>query len=429
MRLSDLFKMAFRNLSRRKLRIILTLTGVLIGTTSIIVMLSIGLGLDQMIRGGIEEMGSVNTIEVSAGYDYSSSGNSKAKKIKDEDLETLRNMEYVDAVMPYLRVNGMTITAGKYSGYSTVYAVDPNDLEAFGYRLDKGRSLTSEDKFQILIGAGINDAFYDAKNYDPQNKVTMEQLINEGLKATFSQYANEGQKARPINLEVVGMLKKSSMDIDRSIYINLEYYQKYKERMDKKYIKNQNNGRKPDKGYESVKVLVKDIDQIEGVRKKIEEMGFSAYSLTQFLNEAKKQMAMVQAVLGGMGGISLLVAAIGITNTMIMSIYERTKEIGVMKVIGASLKDIKRIFLVEAAMIGLLGGALGILFSYLISTVINIVARGFMSEMGQSGSVSVIPLWLVGVAMLFSALVGVVSGYLPAKRAMKLSALEAIRTN
>ena len=129
-------------------------------------------------------------------------------------------------------------------------------------------------------------------------------------------------------------------------------------------------------------------------------------------------------VLAGIGGISLIVAAIGIANTMVMSTYERTREIGVMKVIGASVADIRNLFLVEAAAIGLIGGFFGILLSYLISHLLNSTLGA--QEFGEA--VSIIPYWVAVMALFFSALIGVLSGYLPAIRATKLSAIEAIRT-
>ena len=115
---------------------------------------------------------------------------------------------------------------------------------------------------------------------------------------------------------------------------------------------------------------------------------------------------------------------------MVMSIYERTKEIGVMKVIGASLKDIKRLFLFESALIGLLGGVLGVALSLLLSFIANKFGGSFLSNMGipPGSKISIIPLWLIFSSMGFSAVIGVVSGYFPARRAMNLSALEAIRS-
>lgn len=155
-------------------------------------------------------------------------------------------------------------------------------------------------------------------------------------------------------------------------------------------------------------------------------MGYSAYSLADARNEMKKTLAVVQAILGAIGAISLLVASLGITNTMYMSIYERTREIGIFKVLGCYLKDIRGMFLLEAALIGFFGGTIGIGFSYGISAIINTVAVGVMPEMGDS-SISVIPLWLALAAVGVAVLVGLIAGYFPSKRAMKLSALDAIK--
>ena len=133
-------------------------------------------------------------------------------------------------------------------------------------------------------------------------------------------------------------------------------------------------------------------------------------------------------LLGGIGAVSLLVAAIGIANTMMMSIYERTKEIGVMKVLGCSLRNIREMFLLEAAFIGLLGGIAGNILSFVMSAAINVIvgSSGAMS-MGTDSTISYIPWWLVLMSMVFAVLVGVLAGYFPAKRAMKLSPLAAIR--
>jgi ABC-type antimicrobial peptide transport system permease subunit len=141
-----------------------------------------------------------------------------------------------------------------------------------------------------------------------------------------------------------------------------------------------------------------------------------------------------QNFLSIIGAVSLFVAAIGIANTMIMAIYERTREIGVMKVIGASLRDIKWLFLIESALIGLIGGMLGVGLSYLLSHALNTWDIAVFQQMfaymdeQESSIVSVITPWLSGLALGFAAMVGLVSGYCPARRAMRLSALTAIRT-
>jgi ABC-type antimicrobial peptide transport system permease subunit len=174
------------------------------------------------------------------------------------------------------------------------------------------------------------------------------------------------------------------------------------------------------------------MNNVQNVQEQIKQMGYGAYSLTDVLEGMQKQSATMQAVLGGIGAISLFVAAIGITNTMVMSIYERTREIGVMKVLGCMLGDIRNLFLIEAAIIGFFGGLLGLGFSYGASALLNRFAGGLFGGgyygPSEDNIVSLIPAWLALLALGFATLVGIISGFMPARRAMKLSALEAIKT-
>lgn len=150
--------------------------------------------------------------------------------------------------------------------------------------------------------------------------------------------------------------------------------------------------------------------------------------MTDWLDSMKQDMLVTQAIFGGIGAVSLLVAAIGISNTMVMSIQERTKEIGIMKVIGASIKDIRSLFLLEAAAIGLLGGIVGLILSYGASFLLNNLLGGLMGGMGMGETkISIIPAYLAIAALVFTSLIGVISGYFPARKAMKISALDAMR--
>ena len=159
--------------------------------------------------------------------------------------------------------------------------------------------------------------------------------------------------------------------------------------------------------------------------KSIQDMGFSASSNKDLIDSAQKSLQIVELVLGGIGMVAFLVAAIGIANTMMMSTYERTKEIGVMKVLGCDMRDIQKLFLAEAGFIGLIGGLVGLVMTYGISIVLN----HFTANMdGINGNISVIPWWLALAAVAFSTLMGMIAGYFPARRAMKLSPLAAIHT-
>ena len=199
------------------------------------------------------------------------------------------------------------------------------------------------------------------------------------------------------------------------------------------------SGRKPEwkKGYSGAMVKVKDMNQVAEVETEIKRMGFRTSSMEIIRKPMEREARQKQMMLGGLGAISLFVAALGITNTMIMSISERTREIGVMKSLGCFVRDIRRIFLLEAGCIGLLGGVTGTVFSYAVSFVMNMTSEGMSSSSmagameadmaGLPSRLSVIPWWLSLFAVLFSIAVGVGAGYYPAGKAVKISALEAIK--
>ena len=172
--------------------------------------------------------------------------------------------------------------------------------------------------------------------------------------------------------------------------------------------------------YNQVLVKCSDISDVKAVKTEIENMGYGTYSAQDAVEMAEEQTARIQYLLGAIGGVSLLVAAIGIINTMMMSIYERTKEIGIIKVLGCRMSNIAGMFLAESAFIGLFGGALGLGVSYGLGLVLNAL-------LASSGLTSVIPLYLAVGAVAFSVLVGLLSGLYPAIRAMRLSPLAAIR--
>jgi ABC-type antimicrobial peptide transport system permease subunit len=258
--------------------------------------------------------------------------------------------------------------------------------------------------------------------------------MNTNIKMILNEeYGGEG-RPRGRKLNVVGILAESNGEYNWNAYMDIDQLTKIQEEVARRNKNSETNDRRrhddDENKYESVKVKVDDMKNVKEVQDQIKALGLEAWSLTDILENMKQTSAGIQAVLGGIGAVSLFVAALGITNTMIMSIYERTREIGVMKVLGAELKDIKRLFLFEAGLIGLLGGLVGIVLSIGISKLINNIGFNFMNGgYGDASSISVIPLWLIGLSLVFSILVGVLSGYYPARRAMRLSALEAIRTD
>lgn len=430
----DLIIMGVQNLWRRKLRTFLTVLGVIIGTSSIVVMLSLGFGMNKSMEDMISSMGSLTTINVRKPWDQQPG--KKTPALDDKAVQSFKKLKNVAAVSPSLETY-VLIKTGKYEANLSVKGIDPNVMEEFGFKIDQGRLLNSKDDMSIVFGANGKDMFNDPKARGQYREPKID-LMKDRMTLSFGEGGfgggmggmpgiPSGPKAKEYKIKTVGILQSAGFDKDYASFMTLDSVKKLIKEKEKSEG-NKNN--KKEKGYEVIDVKVNDMNNVQSVQEVIKDMGYEAYSLNDELESFKQQSKISQAILGGIGAISLLVAAIGITNTMIMSIYERTKEIGVMKVIGASLKDIKRLFLFESALIGFLGGMLGVVLSYLLSYGLNTIAQSFLGGGMDGGitTISVIPAWLAVAAMFFSALIGIASGYFPAKRAMNLSALEAIRT-
>lgn len=439
----DLVRMGIKNLWRRKLRTFLTVLGVIIGTSSIVVMLSLGFGLSQAFEDQISQWGSLTTINVYKKWQDPSMPKNKIVNLDDTAVATIKALPNVEAVSPVLETYGV-IKTGKYIANVPIKGIVPEAMEAFGFEAAEGRLLNDKDELTIVFGGGMQRNFYD-----PKSRVWREpkvDLMKDKFTFTFDQdmgfyrggmgymSQNSGGNQKPnykeYKLKVAGVLTEDNWETNYGVYMPLHEVQKLIKEKEKAENQKPQPGRQKETGYERVNVKVNDMKNVQAVQNAIKDMGHEAWSLNDQLESMKQTAGTIQMVLGGIGAVSLLVAAIGITNTMVMSIYERTKEIGVMKVIGASLRDIKRLFLFESALIGVLGGIFGVGLSYVLSFFVNKFSDSFGNFFGTGGEskISIIPIWLIFAAMAFSALIGIVSGYYPARRAMNLSALEAIRT-
>ena len=419
----DLVTMGFSNLKRRKARTFLTVFGVVIGAASIIVMLSLGIGMNRNFIKNMETMGSLNVIEVSPKYEQESS--SDKTLLDDNAIENIKNIKNVDAVMPMLS-KYVNVKAGRLEAGISLYGIDLEVMEEFDFKVADGRFPTKLGNNEIIFGSSISNQFYDPKSRNRYESMKEVDLMETPLKL-FLEMGGSDERQRGTNINTVGILESDFSEKDWSAYMGIETLEKLYKDIERKSESRNRRNEKNDK-YESVKVKVNDIDEVAEVTKEIDAMGFRAWSLNDMLEGMKKTYAGIQAVLGGIGGVSLFVAAIGITNTMVMSIYERTKEIGIMKVIGAEIKDIKKLFLIEAGMIGFLGGIIGMIVSFAISKIINKLALSFMDGGMGIEEISYIPIWLYLAALAFSTFIGIIAGYYPAVKAMKLSVLEAIRT-
>jgi len=369
-----------------------------------------------------------------------SAGANEKGVLNDKTIETISNMKGVDAITPMVS-EYLVVGIGKKVAQIEIVGVKMDVLEKFNYELADGRMLKNTDKMGILFGNWIPNWFYDPIKQDwggdpidvITNKIIITGNYDYGQKTSSSNDSSGGQQVtfKEYEAKGIGLLAETNDDSSYCAYMNIADVEKIAKEVKKARKEITINTGK--KSYDRAMIYVGDINNSEKITKTLkEEMGYEVYSPTDWLSQAKETAQLIQGILGGIGGISLLVAALGITNTMIMSIYERTKEIGVMKVIGANLKDIQKMFLLEAALIGFLGGLIGLALSYILSLLMNTVLKDIISiamgELGMYGStISIIPWWVAVGSVAFATLIGVAAGYYPAKRAMNLSALESLR--
>lgn len=471
MRWIDLLRMSSGNLKRRKLRTFLTILGVVIGTASIVVMISLGLGMQESMYREVEQSGGMTSLTVTGKQSESgmyvsmrgSSGDQEEpdKYITDDVIQQLRQLEHVKSADPVLELSAIALK-GKYMGYLQLKGMSPEALEKQNIELAKGGRLPNPNSssLELVFGNGVLTSFYEkstGKGYWETGKVPDVDLANDQMFLILDQDGyfqsqnnsmgasgvgeNDGSGSQTSKLPPKKHVVKASGVVagDMESY-NANYYYVYCDiNKLEDLLKREFRGRvipgqpstksgKPYKQfvYSSAAVQAEDIDDVDALSSVIRNMGFQVTTNAEYMESMKKQFAMVQAVLGGIGAVSLLVAAIGIANTMMMSIYERTKEIGVIKVLGCGLKNIKQMFLMEAAFIGFIGGVAGNILSFIMSFVINFLT-GNGSAMGIDGNISYIPPWLVMASLVFAVFVGMAAGYFPALRAMRLSPLAAIR--
>ncbi|MEG1819524.1 MAG: ABC transporter permease [Oscillospiraceae bacterium] len=455
MKFTDLMSMCFHNLFRRKLRTFLTVIGIIIGTCSIILMVSLGIGLNSSFEEQIKQYSDITMIDVYSSNEHSSPEDKDAPQylLNEEAVEYIKGLPHVEGVSPILMLNSentmVRITSGKYEYSGTIVGMDLSELEKMGYEIKKGRIATSDDvPGTVIVGENVETSFYDPKaeitddSYNDgsdsdkiapppidifTDPIKISLVKQNGDKEPTFAIPTSAQSSRVELLNPVGKFKLNQakdFNTNDGIFMDVAFARELQKQGAKL-----NKSKDKFTAYNNVKIKVDDYKNVGAIEKKLKDFGFDTYSAKESLEQTKSTAKTIQLVLGALGGISLLVAAIGITNTMIMSIYERTREIGVMKVLGCELKNIKMLFLMESGGIGFMGGVAGIIISYILSAIINMLSVSFLGESGFDAQISQIPPWLALFGITFSILVGVIAGFAPANRAVKISALSAIKTD
>lgn len=462
MKLNDIIKICLQNLLRRKSRTVLTVLGVVVGCCAIVTMLSIGIGVQNSQQIMLEGMGDLTLIEV-----Y---GNGDKAKLNDEAIRKFQNIPKVDVALGKTSLDniGFNIYAGENDRYqmswASIVGINQDALDKFGFELIEGTF--PKEKYQILAGQYAAYRFTDSQRPDGQNSIDLWEYRYQYNPDTGNYEYNEnpdnlpdpyvkllGSKIKMEYYSYEDFDKKYTQEFTVTGVVKQDYNKDYATSEGfiflttdlqalTKTIYPQSN---KEQSYSQIYVKAMDISDVADIETEIKKLGYSTYSMESIREPLEKEARQQQMMLGGLGAVSLFVAALGITNTMIMSISERTREIGVMKALGCYLGNIRTMFLMEAGFIGLIGGIIGAGISFLIALIINLVSKGVeiagvkeffalftpenisMAMDPANSPVSIVPLWLAGFAILFSIAIGLGSGFYPANKAVHISALEAIK--
>ena len=443
MKFLDLLRMSSGNLWKRKVRTILTVLGVVIGVASIVVMISFGLGLSRTLVAQYESWGSLTQITV---YQPWSGDNIEDMRLDDDLVREIEALDHVESVWPILQTS-VIAKCGAYQSWLQIQAVPKEAFPEMNIEVGEGHLPGGDDELTFFYGNRVLQDFYNVKTgsypYWDTEELPDIDLMNDPMFIIFdtdaywqSQYPDENglNTPAPKKYMIPACGVEATLEDGWSQYgwytlCDIDQLVPQLRRIFKKKVipgQPTTSTGKPynEIFYNQLTVNIDEMDNVMEVLNYLTGLGYNTDSNAEWLQSEQEQMATIQLVLGAIGAVSLLVAAIGITNTMMMSIYERTKEIGVMKVLGCDLRNIRSLFLMEAGFIGLIGGVVGLALSFGLSGAINRAVRAT----GQyEQGISYIPVWLVLLSLVFAVLVGMVAGFFPARRAMKLSPLAAIR--
>ena len=449
MRFLDLLTMSINNLRRRKVRTALTVLGVVIGTASVVVMVSLGIGLNALMMEMYSSYGSMTAIEI---YNYGNNGNNGTSDnplyLTDDTVKEFLRIPHVTSASPVLETN-VILKQGVYETNTSINGVTREFME----QIPLGQGKLPDPKnteMEFIYGNAIVQWFQNSKtgkgywdtqelpDIDYMNKPMFVIFDTDAYYQSRSGGSGDGTPVKAPKkylIKTAGVVEGGIDDYNSYAYGVYTDIDQLKAQLKKIYKKNPIPGQPTNKKgkpysyfiYNQAYVYVDDMENVTAVQKAITDMGFQANSQMEWIEQSQQTYNMIQLVLGGIGAISLFVAAIGIANTMMMSIYERTKEIGVIKVLGCDLRTIRNMFLLESGFIGFMGGVIGVAISYGIGFIMNHFLGIGQIMTGQAGDISRIPLWLAAAAVVFAIFVGMAAGFFPSLRAMHLSPLAAIR--
>jgi len=389
-------KMVLNNFKSRRLRSFLTLLGIVIGIISIILLYSFAQSIQDVVSGQFEKLGSDKIWIAAKAVGFGMPGG--AQGLTEDDVETVENVKGVDFAVYYYS-DSVPIEVNDVEILTTVQGINTKVAERMYETMDRelgdGRGFYNNEKGNIVVIGGKVEESFDTNLY-PNNKISI-----------------NGKKFR-----IIGILKETGdRGDDYSIQIPIDS------------MRDITNTNDEISGIMAVVLSGIDVNKVTtNIEKHLErdrgDDNFIVITPAQVQEQAEKTIGVVKLVILAIAAVSIIVGGLGIMNSMYTSVLERTKEIGIMKAIGARNEDILSMFLLEAGLLGLIGGLISLFISFLIIQLANII----ITQMGVLGNliITIKPEVAIG-AILFAMIIGMLSGLFPAYKAMKLKPVDALR--
>jgi ABC-type lipoprotein release transport system permease subunit len=419
MRFRDVLKSAFGNLARHKARTALTTVGVIVGILTIVTMVSLGVGVQQEMGDAFNSVG-LETVRL---YPVTEDANAfnplgqpaRTKLLTPELVSQLEARDDVLEITPFLRLpNGVHMTARLEDREAKARPWGPRPAQPLEPFETPARTLAGVgEPPEGGGGAVVSDSLLEELGIAEERYAG---LIGQVVEVVL--YAPRGE-SQAFPLQIAGIEERARPSVALASPDRLAMLQWWYN--DPEYMAH--------RGYDEVAIKAASLNDAVQIVDWLDALGYGVQSLKTMLDMANRGMIILQTMLGSVGALALLVASIGIANTMIMSVYERTKEIGILKAVGAAPGQIRALFVLEASLIGFLGGVVGTIVGWLLGKGLNWLALRIMEwqEVTVEGTFFVVSWWLVLAALAFGTLVGLLAGLYPAARAARLAPLDALR--
>lgn len=425
MTLRDVAELAWQRFRTRGLRFFLTVLGVSVGIAVVFFLVSLGFGLQEIVIGRIVTSESLVSLDVVPSQEAES-----VVPITEERVEEFRRIERVQDVSPLLAVPA-EITYGELRAQSLAHAVRPTYFRYAGMETVQGRFYDDAAVGEVVVTNTVLRLFEIPEDAALGEDVRLTFFFRResgiGVEALAAEGEEEAAATPPLVLESPEGEAESAVNIV-TIPIPFRIVGVVRADTNSIFVPLKTLARLSNLVYDQAKVRVGTTEDIDPVRSELARRGYTVRALTDTLEQLNKIFRFTQAALASLGIIALFIASVGMFNTMTISLLERTREVGTLKTIGATNRDVWMIFLFEAILIGALGGVGGLLLGFGLTRIVNVGVGILASQFGGEGAeLFSSPLWFVVAIFSVAIVVGLFTGLYPARRAARLNPLHALR--